>query len=171
MNLRRLVLSTIMALVLIVPFAPARADVLLTGGNRQDPCEQMRYRQDRMTKNLSDLVSVTDTARMDALSNARLVVDYANACARTYSFVLVDEVCDAELIEASAADVAVEIVKKYMGPDDELTLLDAVDRAYGAYVDASTSCKFINRPKILLDAIEAAEHKDFDYLFSLLKKR
>lgn len=153
MNLRRVVLSTIMALVLIAPFAPAQADVVLTGDDRKDPCQQMRYWQDQMTKNPS------------SFSEANLEVNYANACALTYTPANLDARCDAYLAAASAADAVLKVGMSQLPRLRAIYLGEAI----AAYSLAGIDCGEANRPQILLDYLEAGMDRNKDSLWSLLK--
>jgi hypothetical protein len=156
MNVRRALFSIIMALVLIAPFAPVRADVVLRGADRVDPCQQMLFWQDQMTKDPSLWSSMAD-----------LDLNYANACARTYDwFHNPGATCDAYLVAASAADVVVK--RWWMRAPPRQMAIFLVDAIY-AYSSAYSTCKLAHRPQILVDALEAASNKETDALDSLLK--
>lgn len=168
MNVRRALFSVIMALVLLAPFAPVRADVVLKG-DRVDPCQQLHYWQNQPIASTDATPSTWILAYLQDEVLHKALVKTANACAATYdSNNDPGGACDAYIVAASADEAYVKFQKSFGLA--ALVIVTELGEATNGYQMALTECRLANRPKILLDAIKAARDKNRDSLASLLKK-
>jgi hypothetical protein len=144
MNVRRALLSIIMALVLIAPFAPVRADVVLRG-DRVDPCQRMRDWQAQVSQ---------DPSNQTAL---RILVQVAEACAETLRNK--DLLCDAYLLVAHTAEVVAKL------ETDSFSKVQQAMHAYNAYAAAVVTCSGKSSHNYIDDQLAW-----YDFIESLLKK-